>query len=172
MDADRFDGLAKAFSSSATRRGILRLLTALPLSGGLLTLAALVVAGASARSPVPAVARDEPRADLEIAVLTILTLLVTPIIWPHYYVVLVAPVAVICVYIWRSTARWLLAVLALSLLVLWLPRDLHQWLSRFEVVPRSLGTLQLPALLVMYGLGLWCLGSRADRSALADSGQS
>jgi hypothetical protein len=38
MDANRFEGLAKAFSTSGTRRGILRLFTALPLAGGLLTL--------------------------------------------------------------------------------------------------------------------------------------
>jgi hypothetical protein len=31
MDANRFEGLAKAFSTSGTRRGILRLFTALPL---------------------------------------------------------------------------------------------------------------------------------------------
>src|SRR5215212_1730597 len=70
-------------------------------SGGLLTLAALAVAGASVRSPVPPVARDESRADLEIAVLTILTLLVTPIVWPHYYVVLAMPVGVIAIYLGR-----------------------------------------------------------------------
>lgn len=49
----------------------------------------------------PPLARDDPRGDLEVAVLTILTLLVTPIVWPHYYVVLVMPIAVIAMYLGR-----------------------------------------------------------------------
>lgn len=71
------------------------------VSGGLLTLLALGVAGASMRQPSPAVERNEPRGDLEIAVLTVLTLLVTPIVWPHYYVVLIMPVAVVATYLGR-----------------------------------------------------------------------
>ena len=88
-------------------------------SGALLTLLALLVARAGRRasedggrrSPLSILlwglmrsrplARDDPRGDLEIAVLTILTLLVTPIVWPHYYVVLVMPVAVLVVYLVR-----------------------------------------------------------------------
>jgi alpha-1,2-mannosyltransferase len=35
------------------------------------------------------------RPDLEVAALSLLTLLVTPIVWPHYYVVLVMPVALV-----------------------------------------------------------------------------
>ena len=31
--------------------------------------------------------------------LTILSLLVTPIVWPHYYVVLAMPVAVVATYL-------------------------------------------------------------------------
>lgn len=46
-------------------------------------------------------ASDDPRGDLEVAVLTVLTLLVTPIVWPHYYVVLVMPVTVLAVYLGR-----------------------------------------------------------------------
>jgi hypothetical protein len=49
----------------------------------------------------PPLAPDEPRGDLEIAVLTVLTLLVTPIVWPHYYVVLVMPVAVVAAFLGR-----------------------------------------------------------------------
>jgi hypothetical protein len=71
------------------------------VSGGLLTVLALGVAGATFRHPSPAVNRDEPRGDLEIAVLTVLTLLVTPIVWPHYYVVLIMPVAVVTAYLGR-----------------------------------------------------------------------
>ena len=33
--------------------------------------------------------------------LTVLTLLVTPIVWPHYFVVLVMPVTVLVVYLGR-----------------------------------------------------------------------
>jgi hypothetical protein len=71
------------------------------VSGGLLTLLALGVTGASVRQPSPPVARDEPRGDLEVAVLTVLGLLVTPIVWPHYYVVLIMPVAVVATYLGR-----------------------------------------------------------------------
>lgn len=53
------------------------------------------------RLQAPLVARDDPRGDLEFAVLTALTLLVTPIVWPHYYVVLVMPVAVVSIYLGR-----------------------------------------------------------------------
>lgn len=41
------------------------------------------------------------RADLEFTVLAVLTLLVTPIVWPHYYVVLVMPVVLVGVQLWR-----------------------------------------------------------------------
>jgi Glycosyltransferase family 87 len=88
-------------------------------SGALLTLAAIVAARAGTRRPpdagpttafaaalwglttAPRISRDDPRGDLEVAVLTILTLLVTPIVWPHYYVVLVMPIAVITTYLGR-----------------------------------------------------------------------
>ena len=87
--------------------------------GALLTLLAIRVARAGGRpqgdegrrsaldvarwglTTPPRLARDDPRGDLEIAVLTILTLLVTPIVWPHYYVVLVMPVAVLAAYLGR-----------------------------------------------------------------------
>lgn len=96
-------------------------------SGAVLTVTAIVVARSGIRrrhthappslldratlgllSPPP-LARDDPRGDLEVAVLTVLTLLVTPIVWPHYYVVLVMPVAVTATYLARlildSSAR-------------------------------------------------------------------
>jgi hypothetical protein len=83
--------------------------------GGLLTLGALLAARAGGRGASPGslgarhlgllrpapLPRDDPRGDLEIAVLTVLTLLVTPIVWPHYYVVLVMPVAVVAAYLGR-----------------------------------------------------------------------
>jgi len=103
---------------------------------------------------------DAERLNREFAALGATMLLVTPIIWPHYYVVLVAPVAVMAAYLWRRQTRWLLLVLALALLVLWVPRDLFQWISRSDLAPRTMGSFLLPALLAMYGLGLAGLGRR------------
>lgn len=71
------------------------------LVGGLLVLLTLVTAGVSLRNLFPRLERDEPRADLELAALTILGVLVTPIVWPHYYVVLAMPIAVIATYLGR-----------------------------------------------------------------------
>jgi hypothetical protein len=42
--------------------------------------------------------------DLELAALAILTLLVTPIVWPHYYVVLVMPLALVAARLWWLAA--------------------------------------------------------------------
>ncbi|MFN8636842.1 MAG: glycosyltransferase family 87 protein [Chloroflexota bacterium] len=91
-------------------------------SGALLTLAALRAAGFDVRQALRSddarahrgrrtpslldrltvpLAPDDPRGDLEIAALTVLTLLVTPIVWPHYYVVLVMPVTVLAVDLGR-----------------------------------------------------------------------
>src|SRR5581483_5343785 len=47
-------------------------------------------------------APNDPADDVEIAALTVLSLLVTPIVWPHYYVVLVMPVMVVVVALARS----------------------------------------------------------------------
>jgi hypothetical protein len=88
-------------------------------------------------------------------------LLVTPIIWPHYFVVLIAPVGVFVVHFWRRQAWGWLALLALALVILWVPRDLHQWLARQALAPRAYGTMQLPALLAVYAIGLACLGRAA-----------
>ena len=88
-------------------------------SGALLTLAAIAIARTGNRrsagdpprsaldvaswglTSAPRLNRDDPRGDLEVAVLTVLTLLVTPIVWPHYYVVLVMPIAVLAMYLGR-----------------------------------------------------------------------
>ena len=90
-------------------------------------------------------------------------LLVTPIIWPHYYAVLLAPVAVFVAYLWQRRAWAWLGLLALALVVLWVPRDLHAWLERQALAPRAYGTFQLPALIAVYVVGLVCLGRRALR---------
>ena len=92
-------------------------------SGAVLTLLALRAARAGSRpsddgerrsaldvaiwglATPPPLERDDPRGDLEVAVLTILTLLVTPIVWPHYYVVLVMPVAVLAIVPRAAGAR-------------------------------------------------------------------
>ena len=101
------------------------------------------------------------RLNREFAALGATMLLVTPIIWPHYYVVLVAPVAVMTAYLFQRRAWWLLAMLALSLAVLWVSRDLFQWLSRSDLAPRTFGSFQLPALLAVYALSLVCLGANS-----------
>jgi len=99
------------------------------------------------------------RLNREFAALGATMLLVTPIIWPHYYVVLVAPVAVVAAYLWQRRAWWLLAMLALSVAILWVPRELFQWLSRSDLAPRTMGSFQLPALLMIYALSLAALRS-------------
>jgi hypothetical protein len=81
-------------------------------SSGALTLLAMVAARPTTSTPwgtgwVGALlfpdppAPDDPTSDVEIAVLTVLTLLVTPIVWPHYYVVLVMPVTIVAVALGR-----------------------------------------------------------------------
>jgi hypothetical protein len=64
-----------------------------------------MLAWETARTPtengVRAPAHDDPASDLEFAVLSVLSLLVTPIVWPHYYVVLVMPVTVVLVALGR-----------------------------------------------------------------------
>jgi hypothetical protein len=75
------------------------------VSGGVLTLVAMLATRPTSRRALlvpPPVLRDSGRADLEIAVLIAVTLLVTPIVWPHYYVVLVMPVALVAVSLYRQ----------------------------------------------------------------------
>ena len=112
-------------------------------------------------------APDRERLNREFAALGATMLLVTPIIWPHYYVVLLAPVAVFVAHLWGRRAWGWLAVLAVSLVVLWVPRDLHAALERLSLAPRAYGTLQLPALLAIYVVGLICLGRRSGTRAVA-----
>ena len=81
-------------------------------------------------------------------------LLVTPIIWPHYFVVLVAPVAVFAGVLVRRRAWAWLGVMAVAIAVLWVPRDF--WPAR------GMGTIQLPALLALYAVALACLWRRDD----------
>jgi hypothetical protein len=106
-------------------------------------------------------APDAERLKQEFSALGATMLLVTPIIWPHYYAVLIAPVAVFAVHLWQRRAWGWLGLLAVSLLILCLPRDLHDWLERQALAPRAYGTMQLPALLAVYAVGLACLGRRA-----------
>jgi hypothetical protein len=102
------------------------------------------------------------RLNREFAALGATMLLVTPIIWPHYYVVLLAPIAVFSAVLWERRAWGWLGLLAAALVLLWIPRDLHAWLERMNLAPRAYGTIQLPGLLVVYVIGLVCL-TRHDR---------
>ena len=94
------------------------------------------------------------RLNLDMAGLGATMLLVTPIIWPHYFVVLVAPIAVFVTVLVRRRAWAWLAVLAVAIAVLWIPRDL--------LPARSMGNVQLPALLAVYAVALACLWRRED----------
>ncbi|MCC6176511.1 MAG: DUF2029 domain-containing protein [Chloroflexi bacterium] len=94
------------------------------------------------------------RLNREFAALGATMLLVTPIIWPHYYVVLAAPVAVFVASLWRRRAWGWLALLSLAIGVLLIPRG--------DLLPRGLGNAQLPALLAMYAVGLAVLGRAGE----------
>jgi hypothetical protein len=94
------------------------------------------------------------RLNVEFAALGATMLLVTPIIWPHYYVVLVAPLAILIPVLWRQRAWHWLAILAVAVLILWIPRN--------EWVPRGMGNVQLPALLAVYVVALRQLWRRED----------
>ena len=111
---------------------------------------------------------DAERLNREFAALGATMLLVTPIIWPHYYAVLIAPIAVFVAYFWQRRAWGWLGLLALALVVLWVPRDLHAWLERQALAPRAYGTFQLPALIAVYVVGLVCLGRRALQRPVAE----
>ena len=110
-------------------------------------------------------APDTERLNREFAALGATMLLVTPIIWPHYYAVLVAPVAIFAVELWQRRAWIWLGVLAAALVLLWVPRDLHAWLERMALAPRAYGTMQLPGLIVVYAVGLACLGGRGRQAS-------
>ncbi len=94
------------------------------------------------------------RFDLEFAALGATMLLVTPIVWPHYYVVLVAPLAILARRFWgRADWRWL-AGLAVAVAILWIPRT--------ELLPRGIGNVQLPALLLVYAAAVRQLGPERE----------
>jgi Glycosyltransferase family 87 len=112
------------------------------------------------------------RLNREFAAVGATMLLVTPIIWPHYYAVLLAPAAVFVAYLWQDRRWGWLGLLALALLVLSVPRDLHDWLERHALAPRAYGTFQLPALLAVYAVGLVCLSRRDLPSRPAPVGDS
>jgi hypothetical protein len=114
---------------------------------------------------------DRERLNREFAALGATMLLVTPIIWPHYYAVLLAPVAVFAVELWQRRAWGWLALLGVALVILWVPRDLHAWLERQALAPRAYGTMQLPGLLAVYAVGLTCLGRRARPADAAPDSQ-
>jgi hypothetical protein len=107
---------------------------------------------------------DRERLNREFAGLGATMLLVTPIIWPHYYAVLIGPVAVFAAYLWQRRAWGWLGLLLLALVVLWVPRDLHDWLERHALAPRAYGSFQLPALLAVYAVGLACLSQARVRA--------
>jgi Glycosyltransferase family 87 len=109
---------------------------------------------------------DAERLNREFSALGATMLLVTPIIWPHYYVVLLAPVAIFVTYLLQRRSWGWLALLAVSLAVLWVPRELYDWFERLSLAPRAYGTFQLPALLAIYLVGLICVGRSADDRSL------
>ncbi len=86
------------------------------------------------------------RLDLEFAAVGAALLLVTPIIWPHYYVVLLAPLAILAARLIDVRAWALLAALVIAVLVLCVPRN--------DLVPRGMGNVQLFALLAIYAVAL------------------
>jgi hypothetical protein len=122
------------------------------------------------------VGRDEPRGDLEIAALTILGLLVTPIVWPHYYVVLVMPIAIVAVALVRlivdgglqsipqdptfDRRRRLVPSLALAALGL---GSMMLAVAHYVEPYAGNGGQQLTALLLVFGaslVALWWVGRR------------
>jgi hypothetical protein len=92
--------------------------------------------------------RGEETLDLELVAISILSLLVAPYIWPHYYIFLVAPVAVVVRNlvppdrIWGRQRFVVLGVLGVAVTVM---LNAH-WTEP----PRGVGTLQLSALLAFY----------------------
>jgi hypothetical protein len=98
------------------------------------------------------------RLNLDFAGLGATMLLVTPIIWPHYFVVLVAPVAVFADELVRRRAWIWLGIMAIAIAILWVPRDV--WPAR------GMGNIQLPALLALYAVALACLWRRDDGETL------
>ncbi len=96
--------------------------------------------------------RTLEQADLEFAALGVLSLLATPIVWPHYYVVLVPALLILVSRLgrdaWgRRSWSWLgLGVLAIQIGLL--------STAHYEEPYREVGTQQLVALLLTYGVAV------------------
>jgi hypothetical protein len=92
--------------------------------------------------------RREGSVDLEFVAASLLSLLVAPYIWPHYYILLVAPVAVVVHGlappdgVWDRVRLVTLGILAVAVTVM---LNAH-WTEP----PRGVGTIQLSALLALY----------------------
>lgn len=89
------------------------------------------------------------RHGLELAALAAAMPLVTPIIWPHYYILLVPTFWFLGIRYVESRAWGLLALLVVAAAVLWIPRN--------DFFPRQLGNVHLPGLLLLFGLSLHAL---------------
>jgi alpha-1,2-mannosyltransferase len=105
-------------------------------------------------------------ADLDLAALAVLSLLVAPIIWPHYYVALIPPIMILAAYVTtrdRLPRPWAfvgLATLAGAATVL--------ATAHYTEPYRGVGGQQLAALLVLYAVALAALWDRGRRSATRD----
>jgi hypothetical protein len=95
-----------------------------------------------------------------------LTLLVTPIVWPHYYVVIAPAVALLAAWLWRG-ARNGRRLDGLALLLL---AGLCAGLATAHYVEpyRGSGGQQLALLLGLYGLTLLAL-ARSRRQSVGTS---
>ena len=96
--------------------------------------------------------RTLEQADLEFAALGVLSLLATPIVWPHYYVVLVPALLILVSRLWRGAwrgRRWGWLGLAILTVQIGLLSTAH-----YEEPYREVGTQQLVALLLTYGVAV------------------
>lgn len=93
------------------------------------------------------------RLDREFVAVSIASLLLIPVIWPHYYVLLSAPVVILGTYFVNRRSWIQLTLLVISLLVLCLPREFAQ-IDAAPRLLRTMGAVQFPALLTLYGLAL------------------
>ncbi|HET8644411.1 MAG TPA: glycosyltransferase family 87 protein, partial [Vicinamibacteria bacterium] len=129
------------------------------------TLAGLAWLAARRASQAPH-ARPPSGADFDLAMLCTLSLLVAPIIWPHYYVVLVPAIVIIAAYLLPRAGRrdrWALAgcvAVAGATAVL--------ATAHYGEPYRGVGGQQLSALLVVYAVCLLALWRRGgERSAVS-----
>ena len=109
---------------------------------GVALLASLVWAQSRGRE------RDDRLVDLEFVAISLLSLLVAPYIWPHYYIFLVAPAAVVVRRLIPAGGVWDRGrLLALAVLVVALGAMCN---AHWTEPPRSVGTVQLSALLACF----------------------